>query len=355
MKRFLGSGAASVLVFCALLFMSSATSHADGGWYPEYFANRDLAGAPSVVRTDGGIDFNWGNGSPDGLIPADDFSVRWTQTLYFDEGDYEFSVAADDGVRLFVGGTLIIDDWRESSGATRTGTIHLGAGNQTVRLEYFEHTGSASVRLSWARKESSRLIGNIITYAAPGTWVRVYRRMPSGEWQYMTPGGVGPIDASGRIKIDGLPVEAYYGNRGQPYRVELWTQGRMLDSLGDTDNGRPEWLLYPFRDNITSWAGSPVTSTPAPTPTPAYGTGGPVYVYPYTGVLINARYLNVRRGPGVGYGILTTISRQDVVELTGYRNARGTWIEIRAKGVTGWVNAWYIRSDVSVRDMVIAP
>ncbi len=250
--------------------MLPAATLASGGWYAEYFPNRDLSGAPAVVRTDPNLDFNWGAGSPDAQIPADNFSARWTQSLYLEEGQYEFNVTADDGVRLFVDGGLVINDWRESTNATRTGSIQLGAGTHTLRLEYFEQTGQAAVRLGWERKPIVRLIGNIITYAEPGTWVRIYRRMPNGEWQYMNPGGTGPIDASGRIKVDGLPVEPFYGDRGQPYRVELWTQGRILRTVGDTDNGQPEFIVYPSRDNVTPWGPPAATpqSTPTPSPTP---------------------------------------------------------------------------------------
>jgi hypothetical protein len=341
----------ALLALLASVTLPAATNAA-GGWYAEYFPNRDLSGAPAVVRTEASVDFNWGAGSPDPQIPADNFSARWTQTLHLEAGNYEFTVGADDGVRLFVDGVLVINDWRQSAYATRRGSIELGAGTHTLRLEYFEQTGDAAVRLSWERKPIVRPIGNIITHAEPGTWVRIYRRMPNGEWQYMNPGGTGPIDASGRIKIDGLPVEPAYGDRGQPYRVELRTQGRILRTLGDIDRGQPEFRVYPFRDNVASWGPETVvqpTATPTLTPHPGSGTVD----QSYTGTLINARHLNVRRGPGVSYGVVTTISRNQTVELTGYRNARGTWIEIRANGVTGWVNAYYIRSNVSVRSMTV--
>lgn len=334
--------------------MLPAATQASGGWYAEYFPNRHLSGAPTVVRTDANIDFNWGTGSPDPQIPVDNFSARWTQTLQLAEGNYEFTVSADDGVRLFVNGRLLIDDWRETAYATRRANIDLGAGAHTVRLEYFEQTSEAAVRLTWERREIPRLIGNIITVAEPGTWVRIYRLMPNGEWQYMNPGGTGPIDPSGRIKIDGLPVEPAYGDRGQPYRVELWTQGRILRTLGDLNRGQPEFRVYPFRDNVASWGpATVVTPQPTPTPTPR-PDGGHVIVKPYTGTLINAQHLNVRRGPGVNHGVVTTISRNQTVELTGYRNANATWIQIRANGVTGWVNAYYIRTHAPIRNLTVA-
>jgi hypothetical protein len=337
------------------LLLPGVTQAADG-WYGEYFSNRHLSGAPVVVRHDLNIDFNWGTGSPDALLPADDFSARWTQTLHFAEGYYEFSVAADDGVRLFVDGKIVVDDWRNTAYTTRRSSIQLSEGAHTVRLEYYEATAHAAVRLSWERKEISRPIGNIITWAEPGTWVKVYRRMPDNTWQRMNPGGTGPIDPSGRIKIDGLPVEFVYGDKGQAYRVEIWEQGRMLRSVGNTDAGQPEWILYPFRDNYTPWGPSTAapqpTAQPTPQPTPKPEQDG-VDVYK-TGTVVNAAHLNVRRGPGVRNAVVTTLDRGQTVELTGYRNANGTWIEISANGVTGWVNAYYIRTYTAVHSMAIA-
>ncbi len=122
-------------------------------WRGEYFANRDLAGAPAFVRDDPAIDFTWwGNPALPGL-PADDFSVRWTRQLPFDAGTYRFRVTADDGVRLWVGDRLLIDDWREGQ-TTRTAEINLAVGPQTVRLEYFERGGEALARLAWERVDA---------------------------------------------------------------------------------------------------------------------------------------------------------------------------------------------------------
>jgi hypothetical protein len=357
LKRLYQGFIISAVALVAVLLLPGM-GNASSGWYAEYFANRNLSGAPVVVRQDEKIDFNWGTGSPAAQVPVDNFSARWTQTIHFEEGYYEFSVGADDGVRLFVDGKIVIDDWRDTAHTTRRSSIHVPAGPRTVRLEYYEATGQAAVRLTWERKAIVRPIGNIVTWAEPGTWVRVYRRMPDNTWQLMNPGGTGPIDASGRIKIDGLPVEFVYGNKGQPYRVEIWEQGRMLRSVGNTSAGQAEWLLFPFRDNFTPWgppaaAPAPVPApTPTPTPAPKPGQGGTVQ--PYTGTVVNAAHLNVRRGPGPKTAAVTTVSRNQVVQLTGFRNANGTWIQIQANGVTGWVNAYYIRTNVAVHTLAVA-
>jgi hypothetical protein len=121
------------------------------GWRGEYFANRNLSGAPVLVRTDPHIDFDWGRGSPDSRIPVDNFSVRWTRSVHFDAGTYRFRILVDDGARLWVDNHLLIDEWRDGSVRERTADIYLSAGHHSLRLEYYERTGDARIRLTWER------------------------------------------------------------------------------------------------------------------------------------------------------------------------------------------------------------
>jgi hypothetical protein len=118
-------------------------------WKGEYFANRRLAGGPSLVRNDLKIDFDWGAGAPAAGLPADGFSVRWTRQLHFPVGTYRFSVAVDDGVRLWVDDRLIIDQWHDGIGSY-SGDVYLDEGKHQVRMEMYEHTGDAKARLGWA-------------------------------------------------------------------------------------------------------------------------------------------------------------------------------------------------------------
>ncbi len=107
-------------------------------WRGEYYGNTDLQGAPLVVRNDTEINFNWGLGSPDPAVPADNFSARWTRTLDFASGTYRFSVQADDGVRVFVDNNLIIDQWHSATLQTYTADVNLTAGSHALRVEYYE-------------------------------------------------------------------------------------------------------------------------------------------------------------------------------------------------------------------------
>jgi hypothetical protein len=120
-------------------------------WRGEYFTNRNLEGQPFMLRDDGGIDFNWGGGSPQAGIPADNFSVRWGRRVSFDGGRYRFTVVVNDGARLYVDGDLVIDQWREGSEQTFKAEKDLSDDKHDIRLDYFDRSGDARIKLSWDR------------------------------------------------------------------------------------------------------------------------------------------------------------------------------------------------------------
>jgi hypothetical protein len=119
------------------------------GWRGEYYANRTLVGTPTLVRDDARVDFDWGTGGPAAGMPVDGFSARWTRTLTFQEGTYTFYARSDDGVRVWLDGQLIIDQWRDYSGTTFAADRTLSAGAHTLRVEYYENAGLASIAFWW--------------------------------------------------------------------------------------------------------------------------------------------------------------------------------------------------------------
>jgi glucose/arabinose dehydrogenase len=114
----------------------------------EYFDNGGLSGEPVVTRSDDAIDFDWGEGSPNFVVPFNLFSARWTRTKSYAAGTYRFSVTGDDGIRVFVDGTQVIDGWFYQAPTTYTADVQLSEGPHTVVVEYFEHTGGAVARFS---------------------------------------------------------------------------------------------------------------------------------------------------------------------------------------------------------------
>ncbi|MDQ3250217.1 MAG: LysM peptidoglycan-binding domain-containing protein [Chloroflexota bacterium] len=119
-------------------------------WRGAYYNNRDLQDNPLYERTDSALNFNWGTGNP-GNLSNDNFSVRWTRTTYFNAGAYRFFATVDDGIRVYVDDKLIIDAFRVQPATNLFGDIALTPGYHTVRVEYFEESGVASIAVNWSR------------------------------------------------------------------------------------------------------------------------------------------------------------------------------------------------------------
>ena len=120
-------------------------------WRGEYFGNRDLSGNPVFVRNDRAVDFNWSWISPGPGIGTENYSVRWTRTIDFSSGDYRFFTRSDDGIRVFVDGHRIIDEWRDMGGNTTYTADRYLSGHKQVVVEYYQHTGPAFVHFWWER------------------------------------------------------------------------------------------------------------------------------------------------------------------------------------------------------------
>jgi N-acetylmuramoyl-L-alanine amidase len=118
-------------------------------WKGEYYNNRGLSGSPALCRNDGAINFTWNDGGPGGGVGNDNFSARWTRTLSFSAGRYRFHVVADDGIRMWLDGNLIIDQWKDQGATEYTADRDLAAGNHTVKVEYYENGGGAVAKAWW--------------------------------------------------------------------------------------------------------------------------------------------------------------------------------------------------------------
>ena len=117
------------------------------------FTNPAFAAAPSLVRTDAVVNFNWTNTSPDPVISATNFVVRWTGTVLaqFNE-TYTFQTVSDAGVRLWINGALVINRWTNQALTTLAASVPLVAQERyNVQLDYFyTNQGGAQARLAWS-------------------------------------------------------------------------------------------------------------------------------------------------------------------------------------------------------------
>jgi Glycoside hydrolase family 44/PA14 domain/Fibronectin type III domain len=217
-----------------------------------YFDNKDFTGT-TLSRTDATVNFNWGTGSPVPGIGADTFSVRWTgQVQAVESGSYRFRTTSDDGVRLWVNGQLLINNWTDHAATTDTSAaVALTAGQKyDLKLEYYDNTGGPVMKLLWRRPGQGTFAvipqSQLYTPPATGDGLRatyfanmdltgatVSRIDPTVNfnWGSGAPAaGIGPDRFSARWTGQVQAVEAgtYTFRTNSDDGVRLWVDGRLL-------------------------------------------------------------------------------------------------------------------------------
>ena len=117
-------------------------------WKTALYTNRLLTGVPVAFANVENIDFDWGSGAPNPAVPSDNFSLRFERTTNFEPGFYRFTAQSDDGVRVWLDGQLLIDEWHGASGQIYTANRTL-SGRHRLRVEYYEAGGLASIRFRY--------------------------------------------------------------------------------------------------------------------------------------------------------------------------------------------------------------
>jgi GH43 family beta-xylosidase len=152
--------------------LESRIALAGEGLTAQYFHNVDFTGL-AFERTEA-VNFDWATSSPLAGLDANSFSVRWTGQVEAEFTEtYTFRTESDDGVRLWVDGKLLIDNWDNHLAQIDAATIALEAGNRyDVRLEYYDNTSAAEIRLLWqSASQPLEAVPASQLYASPaGVW-----------------------------------------------------------------------------------------------------------------------------------------------------------------------------------------
>jgi len=119
-----------------------------GSWTATYYNSMDLSGPVVLHRLEGRPCYNWGWGSPAPQVAPDYFSARWTTVSNAVGGTYRVSVRTDDGVRIYVDGMLVLNEWREQSVRGYFVDMWIAPGWHTWTIEFFEQAGVAELCFS---------------------------------------------------------------------------------------------------------------------------------------------------------------------------------------------------------------
>jgi hypothetical protein len=85
------------------------------------------------------------------------FGARWTGRLDPPAGGtYRLTTVSDDGVRLWLDGRLLIENWSDHAPTEDHATVELTAGRAVeLKLEYYQGGGGATARLKWTRPDGT--------------------------------------------------------------------------------------------------------------------------------------------------------------------------------------------------------
>jgi hypothetical protein len=198
------------------------TTAAEGGGVRANYFNGTNFSTHVLSRVDPQINFLWSD-APDAAVSADGFSVRWTGEVEaaFTE-TYTFYTNSDDGVRLWVDGKQLVNNWTDHGNTENSGNIDLVAGQTySLVMEHYDNTGGAVAELRWS---SARTPKQIVPQAALSLPVKASQANPS----------------NGAVDIRQKAVLSWSAGEGATSHDVYF--GTDADNVKNADNSKPEYI-----------------------------------------------------------------------------------------------------------------
>ena len=140
----------------ALLAAGPVRAQVGDGLKADYYDGHDFEKLV-LSRHDASIDFNWHQRSPAANLPPEDFSVRWTGWLVPPTtGRYVLHISVDDGMRLWLDGRQLLNDWRGQPLSFYQVEVELQAGRPyALRVDYCQWSADSRALLAWERPDQT--------------------------------------------------------------------------------------------------------------------------------------------------------------------------------------------------------
>lgn len=333
----------SVLFFASLVLavlilplgIASAQQQFGANWVAQFYNSRDLnaTGSPVVATANfpTGINATWGEGQPrDGAnnvltaVQADFFSARFTGTQAIPAGVYDFTVTSDDGVRLFIDGNLIINNFVNGGLRNNIARVNLTGGTYTLVLDYFDDGGNAQVSLSWAVAGNTTLtpVGPTATPApiasggvsgVRGSAIRTGPYLGASFIAVARPETA--LSFVARNRSEGI-FTWYLVNFGEGNSRQGWVSGRYLNLTGTPEALPEQGSIF---DNIDG--------------APDVGVRGQTRAA-----------MNLRVRPSQRTAVLGQVPWGDTVIIIGrtVQGGKDFWYHVRWQDKLGWISAAYV-------------
>lgn len=139
------------------------------GLTAQYFSGSDFNTYVTTSSTQA-VNYNWGSGSPATGVPGGNFSVRFTGEIdpaY--SQTYTFSSTTDGGIRMWINGQLLIDDWTPHASTADRATMAFSANQHyDIRIDYSDGDGKAALQLQWqSSNQAMQVVPVTALYTSP--------------------------------------------------------------------------------------------------------------------------------------------------------------------------------------------
>jgi uncharacterized protein YraI len=320
---------AGVLIGPALLAQPAQAQTFGSNWTGLYFNNPTFSGPPAITRIDPQINFNFGTNSPaPGFVGNTNYSISWSAVQTFAAGTYRFTAVADDGVRVRIDGTTIIDALTPT-GAIQTINVEVAVaeGPRTINVDFVQDTGIAVIQFFWV-PVSTQPPGPTAT-PAPPTQTPLPPIPPGALRATVIRASV--LNVRDAPSLGGNRIDRIL--RGQTYQVVGRNENATWFLLQLAGKQGWAWGYYLFIDG--NEFNAPVVSGLSVLGLPPGVTD--------TGVLAVTRAgLRLRAAPTVESAQIGRVDWGAFVPVVG-RTPANDWYQIVWKGTVGWVAAGFLQ------------
>lgn len=129
----------------------------------QYFSGENFE-KPAGTAIDEKLEHAWPGpplaNPPPGLNSCENFSARWEGSVTAPEdGDYEFGAEFDDGMRLYLDGKLLAEDWSNGPKRYRGAKVTFAKGQRVaLKVEFHQGGGQRYFRLGWRTPSEIRAL-----------------------------------------------------------------------------------------------------------------------------------------------------------------------------------------------------